>query len=44
MRYAVMTLLIIAGLQALRGEFMAALHFLILAASTHVASTRYGRS
>ena len=37
MRYAVMTLLIIAGLQALRGEFMAALYFLILAAGTHVA-------
>ena len=44
MRYVVMTLLIIASLQALRGELMAVVYFLILAASAHVASTRYGRS
>ena len=43
MRYVVLTLLIIASLQALRGEFTAVLYFLILAAGAHVASTRYRR-
>jgi hypothetical protein len=41
MKYVTMTLLIIASLQAIRGELMAVVCLLILAVSAHVASTRY---
>jgi hypothetical protein len=44
MRYVIITLLILAGLQASRGQFMAALSFLILAVGTHAASTGHQRS
>ena len=39
MRYATMTLLILASLQALRGEVMGVLFFLVLAVGGHVGST-----
>jgi len=44
MRYAVMTLLVLACLQAARGEFMAALCFLVIAPSAYVAWRKYGNS
>ena len=44
MKYAIATLLVLAGLQAIRGEFLAVLCFLIIATGAHVAWTGYRRS
>ncbi|WP_276575403.1 hypothetical protein [Bradyrhizobium monzae] len=44
MRYATTTLLILAGLQALRSEFTAALFFLVLALGGHVGANMLRRS
>lgn len=44
MRYATIILLVLAGLQALRGEFLGVLFFVVLAVGGHVSATMLKKS
>lgn len=44
MRYATITLLVLASLQALRGEYLGVLFFVALAVAGHVGATMVRKS